>query len=356
MPVKEPMSEREVLHGALTAVENRLPRTWAIEVQVGAETHDAALIITAPDGERVRLMFEAKLSVARRAIGGIVGSLRDRTGEDDVLVLTAKYLSPQVRGDLETQGISYVDATGNLRIESQHPAIFLAERGEDRDPWRGAGRPRGTLRGAPAAKVVRALLDEDRAWGMRSLVEASGASTGATYRVIGFLEQEGLVERSEDKAVTVPDWKRLLEAWSVDAPFLSVNRTGRFIDPRGTNALVERIASDQVLRYAVTGTLAASNWAPYAPARAAYIYVDSLDAAADSWKLRPTDSAPNVILVEPGKTDDVAFVRRHQSQEGLWLAAPTQVAADLLNGPGRSPAEAAELLAWMSANESEWRR
>jgi hypothetical protein len=38
------------------------------------------------------------------------------------------------------------------------------------------------------------------------------------------------------------------------------------------------------------------------------------------------------------------------------IAAPTQVAADLLNGPGRNPSEAEELLAWMSAHEGAWRK
>ena len=38
------------------------------------------------------------------------------------------------------------------------------------------------------------------------------------------------------------------------------------------------------------------------------------------------------------------------------IAAPAQVAVDLWNGPGRNPSEAQELLAWMSANESEWRK
>ncbi len=38
------------------------------------------------------------------------------------------------------------------------------------------------------------------------------------------------------------------------------------------------------------------------------------------------------------------------------MAAPlVQVAADLLTGPGRSPAETEALMEWMTSNEEAWR-
>ena len=42
-------------------------------------------------------------------------------------------------------------------------------------------------------------------------------------------------------------------------------------------------------------------------------------------------------------------------EEGIRRAAPAQVATDLLNGPGRDPQEAEELIRWMRDNEDEWR-
>ena len=60
----------------------------------------------------------------------------------------------------------------------------------------------------------------------------------------------------------------------------------------------------------------------------------------------------NVILIEPG---DEGVFTGSTVQEGLSLAAPSQVAADLLTSPGRGPAEAEELLDWMGKNEDAWR-
>jgi len=47
--------------------------------------------------------------------------------------------------------------------------------------------------------------------------------------------------------------------------------------------------------------------------------------------VRPAATGVNVLLVEP--FDPVVF-ERSERREGLVTASPSQVAADLLNGPG----------------------
>ena len=46
-------------------------------------------------------------------------------------------------------------------------------------------------KGSPAANVVRALLDFTGPWTVRDLVDKATSSTGATYRVVQYLEREG---------------------------------------------------------------------------------------------------------------------------------------------------------------------
>lgn len=356
----EPTSKRDILRRAVAAVDARLPAGWRVDQQyetvaLNGRPADAVLTVLAPDGTSVRLVLEAKRAVARRDVAPIVEQLSEAAGGEGKPVLVAKYLTPQVRSDLTAEGVGYIDATGNVLITAEKPAIFLADHGEDRDPWRGTGRPRGTLRGEPAARVVRALLDFDRSWGIRDLIETSGASTGATYRVLEYLQQEGLAERDANGIIRVPDWRRLLEAWAEDAPFLSINRTARFIEPRGIDSFLQKLRKSKDPQYAITGSLAATEWAPYAPARIAYIYVDSIEEAAERWGLRESESSPNIVLLEPKKPNDVVFDRLMETERGFVIASPSQVAADLWNGPGRNPSEAQELLAWMSANESSWR-
>ena len=93
---------------------------------------------------------------------------------------------------------------------ADRPALLLRDRGEDRDPWRGPGRPRGTLQGPPAARVVRALIDFAPPYTIPDLAERARASTGATYRVIELLEQERLLERQRYGPITDVRWRALL--------------------------------------------------------------------------------------------------------------------------------------------------
>jgi hypothetical protein len=315
--------------------------------------------LTGPDGTTARLVLEAKRSVERRDIARLserLDSYVDATADLAYGIVAGRYLSPQVRADLEERDISYIDATGNIRIALNEPAIYLAERGGDRDPWRGAGRPRGTLKGEPAARVVRALLDWDKTWRPKELITVANTSVGATYRVLEYLEQESLIIRAESGGYAVPDWVRLLRAWSADYSALRDNTMRRFIEPRGLNALMSRVETTRDFEYAVTGTLAARQWAPYAPAATGLLYVSNLERAAAEWRLRPTDSAPNVLLVEPKEPESFVFARSSSAGSGATFAAPSQVAVDLMSGPGRNPAEAEELIRWMSDNPGLWRR
>jgi len=63
------------------------------------------------------------------------------------------------------------------------------------------------------------------------------------------------------------------------------------------------------------------------------------------------DSGANVLLIEP--FDKVVFERTMRFGE-LVTVAPSQVAVDLLTGPGREPSEGEELLRWMKENVDAW--
>ncbi len=52
--------------------------------------------------------------------------------------------------------------------------------------------------------------------------------------------------------------------------------------------------------------------------------------------------------------DPVVFDRSTVRDE-LWIAAASQLAVDLLTGPGRDRSEGNELLDWMRRNEDAWR-
>lgn len=359
MVVKEPKTLSDVVHSCVQVLTDSFPADWTAtpSYEVGAESRiiDAALRLRSPDGIEATLVLEAKRILERRDVPVVAEQLvlLTKLFPNALGVVAARYLAPSVRDALAKRDLSYVDATGNQRIAVSRPGLFISNRGADKDPWRGPGRPRGTLKGAPAARVVRTLVDIGGPWRIRELIELSGASTGATYRVVDYLEREELLKRDEDGSLILESWRRLLQEWSKDYGFMRSSRIARYIDPRGIPALMDRVKTKPDLKYAVTGSLAAAEWAPYAPSRVAQIYVPDIDTAAQEWGLRPAETGANVLLAEPETA--VVFDRTLTNSNGIVIAQPGQVAVDLMTGPGRNPSEAEELMDWMERNESSWR-
>src|SRR6202034_2422091 len=100
-------------------------------------------------GTSATFVVEAKRIVEGRDVASLKNQLdaycRQFSPAQGLVV--ARYLSPPVRAKLAEAGLSYIDATGNMRVELSRPRLFLSDRGADNDPWRGPGRPRGTLNG-----------------------------------------------------------------------------------------------------------------------------------------------------------------------------------------------------------------
>ena len=124
-----------------------------------------------------------------------------------------------------------------------------------------------------------------------------------------------------------------------------------YLAPRGISPVIEKLKSTS-MRFAVSGSWAAAQFAPVAPSRLLLVYVDKSAAIASQLDLRPTDAGANVALATP--FDPVVY-KRTATKSGITIAALSQVAADLLTSPGRGPNEAEALMEWMGEHEDAWR-
>lgn len=361
--IPAPERESDLIRLAGEQLRDRLPPSWQLQVDeqvFGTDRRrlDAVLRLTAPDGQRLAIAVEAKRLINTRdvpialdqveAVAAAVPEL-----EDAVVVLVARYLAPATRERIAAAGAGYIDATGNILVRAERPALFVSDRGADRDPWRGRGRPRDSLRGEPAARIVRALVDFAPPYSVPELAERAGASTGAAYRVVEFLEQEDLLVREPRGPITDVRWRALLIRWSDDYGLAQTNPVQTYLEPRGLDTLIDRLREAGDLDYVLTGSLAAERFAAYAPPRLAMLYVQDPARAVKALGLRETQTGANVALAAAKYR--VVF-ERSDTIEGLRIAAPSQVAVDLLSGPGRNPSEATALLDWMEADEPAWRR
>jgi len=266
-------------------------------------------------------------------------------------LVVAPYLAPRTREVLTERGISYADATGNLSLVADSPALWVTATGAAHDP-NVMSLPLRSLKGPRAGRALRALVEFRPPFGVRELAARAGVSAPTLSRVIDLLGREELVERDDRGSVASVDWQGALRRWSLDYTLRTANHIVPCLDPRGLSHLVEGLASLR-LDYAATSALAAEQLFPYAPARTAAIFVSDAAQARDRLGLRETDFGANVYLVEP--FDSVA-IERTVERGGLCCANPAQVVADLMTGPGREPSTAEELMRWMETNPDVWRR
>jgi hypothetical protein len=263
----------------------------------------------------------------------------------------APYLSSRTRQLLEAGGVNYLDTTGNVRIALRRPALFIRTQGAASDPWPAESKLR-SLKGPAAARVVRAVLDFKPPYGISELAARCGSPLATVHRVIELLDTEGLLEREPRGPITQVDWRGVFERWTAEYSLFDSNRVATYLEARGLDHLLDRLREDD-LRYAVTGSLAARQFAPVAPARLAMVFVDGdTEIAAQTLGVTATEFGANVFLIEP--FDSVAL-ERGLEKDGVRYAAASQVAADLAKSPGRGPSESDALVKWMAANEDAWR-
>ncbi|MFD4367464.1 helix-turn-helix transcriptional regulator [Rhodococcus sp. NPDC058521] len=333
----------------MAALRAALPPGWTLESGKARSLADAPerLLISSPEGETASFSVIA----ARGVLAGDAARFADAVSDADRGFVCARYLSGPVRKQLDAKGLSYADATGNTSVFADRPAIWVRDRGADADPWRGPGRPAAQLTGDPAARVVRALADHSGELSVPQLIRLSGASTGATYRVVETLAERDLIERLPRGPITSVRWKDMLRAWSSDVRFRDCPSVGYFA-PDGVESVLERLSAHADLLYAITGTVAAAHWTEQAPSRLLQIYADNCEELASALGLRIVEDGANVVVATPRSP---SVFDRTVFRGDVRLTSPTQACADLLGGRGRHPEEGEHLLTWLADNETQWR-
>jgi hypothetical protein len=350
-------TEARLLRQVVRDFKALLPSGWTLTTltePAGRGRPDLVAVVTGPDDAKTSLLVEAKRTLLPREADDAVRQMRsyaERAGLDEAsFVVVAPYLSQTARERIAQAGASYIDSTGNMLVRTQRPALFIKQDGATKDPWPSDETLR-TLKGRGAARALRALLDFEPPFGLRELAERAEVPLGTLSRTVDLLDRDGLITKGGRGPIVDLDWAGVIRRWAKDYDISTSNRVSTYLEPHGLTALSAKLGKLKV-GYAITGAFAAQRFSPVTPARLAAIYVDDVVGWSERLDLRPTESGANVWLVEP--YDDVVFDRT-ACRDGVVCVSPTQLAVDLLTGPGRDPSEGEELLAWMKGDDHAWR-
>lgn len=346
-----------------------LPSTWKLVAcearrSGGDQDIDAELELSGPDRTLARLLVEVKRVVEPRDVEAIVNRIdaykrRRRAGSGQQLaVVAAPYLSPMARERLAGAGAGWFDATGNLRVQLERPGLFIDRLGAPRSPFTDPDDRRlQSLRGAAAARVVRALLDGGGPRGVRALAAEAEVGNASSSRVLDLLTRDDVIERDVTGAVVAVRKRALARRWAQDYGLSTTNNSVSVLAPRGIDRLLSDLAR-YPQQYALTGSAAARVYLPpgqpgVAPLVLPVVFVPNAVSAQAGLGMRSAERGGNVLLVEP--FDDVLY-RGATSVDGLQYVPASQAVVDLLTGPGRSAEEADQLLDALAREDPGWAR
>jgi hypothetical protein len=286
-------SETRIAGDILRVLADIMPPTWSLETKskgtrIGT-TINLLVEAASPDGQTARFALDVKRAIEPRSakIAGEQISEHATAADDAIPVLAAGYLSPRTRQLLDGSGVGYIDTTGNVRIASSAPGLFVRTQGADRDPWPQDAELR-SLRGRGAARALRAIVDTAPPFGTRELAGAASVSAATLSRVLDLLDREAIVTRQRRGPVLAVDWQAAIRRWADDYDQTTTNTATTFLDLRGTPSLEKRLETTEVA-YAATGAFAAQRFDPIAPARTATLYVEDVVETAERLDLPATD-------------------------------------------------------------------
>jgi hypothetical protein len=355
MPRTPDIQKVMLREAAVAGLRERLPSNWQIDgvSQAFDDSPVDDLTLRAPNGTSTTIAIETKPTVTPRDAESMPFELArsSRALPASVpLLIVAPWLSQRTREVLATNNINYLDTTGNALLRLEDPAVYIQTDGAARNPAP-SPRPTASLRGDKAARLVRLLADVRPPYGVGELAQAAGLTPGYVSRLLNALDREAIIDRGPRGVVENVDVDALLRAWAAGYDAFKPELTTTWLAPAGAAATATAL-SGAAPDVVVTGSFAAVRWAPTAAPALLVAYARDVQQTATSLDLLPADEGANVILLYP--FDDVAFARS-TIVDGVTYAAPSQVAADCLRGPGRMPAEGEALLQWMTDDESRWR-
>ena len=240
-------------------------------------------------------------------------------------------------------GVAWLDLSGNARIGA--PGLRILVEGKP-NRYKRRGRP-STAFAPKSSRIARWLLmHPGKPLTQRELARATGTDEGYTSRVVGKLEEEGLIVRNDAAAVRPRDPDLLLDAWQEVHDFSKHHMVRGHVATRSGDALLRELVAvlDRAsVPYAATGLAAAWSLGRYAGFRTASVYLrqEPSPELIAALSFREDARGANVWLVVPN--DEGVFHGATTTHDDITCVHPVQAYLDLHAHPERARDIAREL-------------
>ncbi len=345
------MSNTAESRNAIDALRQSLPNTWEVR-QLATDVPQPLIGIFADNHRIYELALLARRSIEPRealSLEELVNSTSAASGADATIIY-APSISLRTRERLARLGVNYIDAGGSVLLNISEPRPLYIRIDRPPLPQRRSEQRLRSLKGPTSGRVVRFLCENFPPYGVREIARRTEVHAGTISRIVDLLDRNALISRDDVGTIVSIDWESLIRTWSEDTTHNL--RSNGYFDPRGIEATAASLRDGSV-RYAISGMYAAARIALVTPPVSILCYIDDPTAIARDHRLRRTDKLANVFLLKPA--DESLYDHRFE-RDGLWLASPVQVVADVLHQPARDAiVETQHLFSWMREHERTWR-
>ncbi len=288
-----------------------------------------------------------KSSGRAAAVAASIKQVRDlaaQLGGDVVPLVAVPFMGESGRERCADAHVAWMDLSGNARIFAPGLRILI-----DGQPNRYKRRGRPSSAFAPkGSRVARWLLMHPAEFlTQRDIAQRTHTDEGYTSRIVGKLEDDGLIARDDSGAIKPRDPGLLLDAWR-DAYDFSKHRIIRgHIAARAGDALLHQLAdalATASVAYAATGLAAAWLLDRFAGFRIASLYLggEPSDELLASLSFREDARGADAWLIIP---NDEGVFHGTTTREGVHCVHPVQAYLDLHAHPERADEAAQKLRA-----------
>ena len=335
---------KKAAEAALLSCLSKVPFLKVIDIQEEYGEKDTiadlSVIIELPGGV-IQLIAEVKSSgqprLAREAVNQML-RYKDKIS-DAYFVFIAPYISPRAAEICLSDGIGYLDLSGNCLLSFD--TIFIQKK--DYPNQFKEKRDLKSLYAPKAERLLRVLLcNPGKKWKIKELADESGVSLGQASNVKKVLFDRELIS-GERGGFSLKEPAALLREWTENYDYRK-NEVQEFYSLKSVTDSENALAAycnNRKIKYALTGFSGAARIAPAVRYKKAMVYAaDLTEEAFSELSLKAVKSGGNLLLFIP--YDDGVFYGSSKVNE-IQVASEIQLYLDLQGFRGRGE-EAAEVL------------
>lgn len=340
--MRQQISEIELFNEFKKKISQIFPKEFQVIPEHSGNDFSDFYLILKYRKIQINFIVEAKIINSSASLKYIIEKIQLLKKENKQLkmILLSSYFSPEKQIECKSNGINFVDLSGNLYLAEDNLYIDRAQN-KNLFPEKRSGRNPFSDK---ASLIIRKMIsDKNKLWGVRELASSIGVDPGFVSRIAGELEKRHYILKNKSLLKLI-NCQQIVNDW-VDNYNISLNQQLKYFSPvRDIKEILNKIQSlpqNSLPEFALSVQAGANLISDYSVYDVVHIYVNDPECVQQFKMLNisEVEKGPNIIFLLPYYNNSVFFDK--QIIKGIPVVSDLQLYLDLYNYPlrGREQAE-----------------